>query len=205
MRKSNYLYWLLIAIWTVALLFVGCRSDRNAVQEVIVQQMAQFPQSTMQDIYKSFYQARFGAEHMIGDTAAVRAYMQYELAAAADDTLGPQLWYEPVGANGACVRVYLRCVNEQRLTAEQLLDAFIRSAKPVEQPNQAWAEEWKEIEQAAHKAGVTCLEEESRLLMQAALSNRAVHHSEAYRNAYHPHYRIVRRDIFDNELKEWLP
>lgn len=191
-----------LSIILAALLFVGCHSDRQAVQEVIAQQMAQFPQSTLQDIYKAFYQARFGAEHMIGDTSAVRDYLMYELAAAAaDDTIGPSLWYEPVGANGACVRVYLRAVNEQRLTAEQLLDAFIRSARPTEQPQQAWAEEWKEIERIATALHVPCTEEDRLLLMQAAQSNRAVHHSESYRNAYHPHYRIVRRDIFENELK----
>jgi hypothetical protein len=194
-----------LSILTVAMLLVGCQADRQVIQEAVGRQMAQFPQSTMQDIYKSFYQARFGAEHMIGDTAAVRAYMMYELAAAAADTLGPSMWYEPVGVNGACVRVYLRCVNEERLTAEQLLDAFIRSAKPSEQPEQAWAEEWKAIETIAREYNVPCSEEDRQLLMQAAQNNRAVHHSEAYRNAYHPHYRIVRRDIFENELRGFIP
>lgn len=187
------------------MLFVGCHSGRQAVQDAIERQIAQFPQSTMQDIYKSFYQAHFGAEHMIRDTAAVRAYLLYELAAAAEDTIGPSLLYEPVGANGACVRVYLRAVNEGMLTAKQLLDAFIRSAKPAEQAKQSWADEWMEIEQMATACHVPCPEEDRQLLMQAAQNNQAVHHSETYRNAYLPHYRIVRRDIFENELKGLIP
>ena len=31
-----------------------------------------------------------------------------------------------------------------------------------------------------------------------------LHHSHVFNNAYHPHYRIVARDIFDNELKPLL-
>jgi len=38
-------------------------------------------------------------------------------------------------------------------------------------------------------------EDEYALLTQAAQADRAVHHSPSYRNAYHPHYRLVRSDI----------
>ena len=140
---------------------------------------------------------------MISDTAAVRAYLLYELGLAAADSVSNP-YYETVGAQGRYVRVYLRCVNESLLTAEQLLDAFIRSAQPGKQPEQSWTDEWSHIEQAAREAGVSCSEEENRLLQQAAQNNQAVHHSETYRNAYHPHYRIVRRDIFENEIKHLI-
>ena len=183
-----------------AAMLVACNKPQTDITEAVSRMAEQHPQTTLQDVYKSFYQDRFGAEHMISDTAAVRAYLLYELDIAAADSV-PNPYYEPVGAQGRYVRVYLRCVNESLLTAEQLLDAFIRSAQPAKQPKQSWADEWMHIEQAAQKAGVSCSEEESQLLQQAAQTNHAMHHSEAYRNAYHPHYRIMRRDIFENELK----
>lgn len=180
-------------------------AERQAVQRAIERQLSHYPQSTMQDIYKSFYQDRFGAGHMISDTAAVREYMQYELRlAAVDDTVVWPPLSEPVGAHGNYVRVYLTCVTDDMLTAEQLLGAFVRSAEPPKQPRQSWAEEWQHIARAAQEAGVTCSDEDSRLLMQAAQDNRAVHHSKAYSKAYRPHYRIVRKDIFDNELSSYL-
>jgi len=188
----------IISLLAAAMLTACTR--QNDISEAIDRQVAHYPQTAMQDIYKSFYQDRFGSEHMINDTAAVREYLSYELAVAVTDSV-PNPYYEMVGAQGRCVRVYLRCVNEELLTEGQLLDAFIRSAKSANLPELSWADEWAHIEQAAREAGVPCTEEESQLLRQAAQGNRAVHHSDAYRNAYHPHYRIVKRTIFENELK----
>ena len=181
----------------------ACHRPQTDIAEAIRRIVEQHPQTTLQDIYKSFYQDRFGAEHMISDTAAVREYLLYELAVSAADTM-PNPYYEPVGAHGRYMRVYLRCVNEGLLTAEQLSDAFIRSARPSEQPQQSWAEEWTEIEQTAQQVGVAFTDEDSRFFRQAADSLWAVHHSDAYRNAYHPHYRIVERTIFENELKHLI-
>lgn len=192
MKKHLYILFTLV-------LLAGCRANENSIQGAIEREREHFPQRTMQDVYKSFYQNRFGAEHMITDTAAVHAYLLYEIeVAAADSVHNP--FYDFVGADGRYVRVYLTCVNNGKLTADQLFDAFIRSAVPAQQPDRSWADEWAEIEQVARTCYVPCTEEDCQLLRQAAQDNRAVHHSEAYRNAYHPHYRIVRRDIFDNEL-----
>ncbi len=191
---KKHLYILLTLV-----LLAGCRANENSIQGAIEREKEHFPQRTMQDVYKSFYQNRFGAEHMITDTAAVHAYLLYEIEVAAADSVHNPL-YDFVGADGRYVRVYLTCVNNGKLTADQLFDAFIRSAVPAQQPDRSWADEWAEIEQVARTCYVPCTEEDCQLLRQAAQDNRAVHHSEAYRNAYHPHYRIVRRDIFDNEL-----
>ena len=189
----------LLFILLTATMLVGC-TKQNDTAQAIRRMVEQYPQTAMQDVYKSFYQDRFGAGHMISDTAAVREYLLYELTVAATDTIANP-YCEPVGAQGRFVRVYLRCVNEGLLSAEQLLDAFIRSARPSDQPTPSWADEWTQIEQTAHQCGLTCSEEDSRQLHQAAQTNRAVHHSDTYRNAYHPHYRIVERTIFENEIQ----
>jgi len=205
---SNRMQRIAICFLLLAALFTGCRASRSDVREAIERQMTEFPESTLQDIYKSFYQARFGTGHMITDTAAMRAYLLYELEVAAADTF-PSPYYEPVGANGAFVRVYLRNVIEGRLTAEQLLDAFVRSAHPAQPatpdqsatslpatPAQSWLDEWSAIVQTLREMGWAIDEDEYALLTQAAQADRAVHHSPSYRNAYHPHYRLVRSDIW---------
>jgi hypothetical protein len=184
-------------------LLTGCQNDRQDIRKALDRQLTNYPQSTLQDVYKSFYQAHFGAEHMIKDTAAVRAYLLYELEVAAADTV-PNPYYEPVGANGAYVRVYLRGVTEERLTPDQLMDAFLRSAKPSEQPQLSWSDEWRIILQTLQETGWETTPEETSLLSLAARDNHAVHHSDLYRNAYHPHYRIIRRDIFEQELQPLL-
>lgn len=165
----------------------------------VSEHLAKYPLSHLQDIYKSFYQDFFGAEHMITDTAAVREYMMYELSEAAQDPV-QTVWYEPTGSNGRYVRVYLRNVTEGKITAEMLLDAFIRSARPQAITTTTWPEEWRKIAAAAIEIGVPAEEGEAQALEKASSLQRAVRHSAAYREAYHPHYRIIAREIFDNEL-----
>ena len=182
-----------------AAMLVACHQPDN-VADAIGRLVAHYPQSSLQDVYKSFYQDRFGPGHMIGDTAAFNAYNRYELAVAAADTV-PNPYYEPVGAAGRYVRVYLRCVNEGLISAEQLFDAFLRSTVPAGQPRRSWADEWSCVENTARELGVTASEEERETLRKAAKTEQAVHHSEAYRNAYHPHYRIIEKTIFNSEIK----
>ena len=42
------------------------------------------------------------------------------------------------------------------------------------------------------------------VLQQASERNQAVHHSRTYNDAYHPHYRIVDRHIFELLLKHLI-
>ena len=185
------------------LILAACNKQTN-LPEVIDRQVAHYPQSTLQDIYKSFYQDRFGPGHMISDTAAFNEYSRYELAVATTDSV-PNPYYEIIGAQGRYVRVYLRCVTEGLIPADLLFDAFLRSAVPAKQPKQSWAKEWSDIEQAALELGVTAPEEDIQALRQAAQKEQAVHHSDAYCEAYHPHYRVIEKTIFENEILPSLP
>ncbi len=187
-----------------ALLIAAC-SRPSDVRRALTKQLETYPASTVQDVYKTFYQDRFGSEHMIRDTAAVRRYLSYELEVAASDSI-PNPYYEPTGAEGRFVRVFLRGVNEGLITEEELLDAFLKSAKPTAQPEQTWAEQWAQILACLDKNQLEQLDPDSVLpeLQTAAETERAVHHSNSYRQAYHPHYRIVERSIFERELRPQL-
>ena len=186
------------------LLLVACRTDNESIETAVARQMHDFPQTRLQDIYKTFYQSCFGAEHLISDTTSVRAYLHNEVVEAeADSVANP--YCEPAGANGAYVRVYLRCITEGFITEEQLFDAFLRSARP-QQPVVEWHRLWQEeIVPAARAAGLDFSDEELSALEAASRQNRAVRHSDDYRNAYHPHYRIVEQNIFATEIKPYLP
>ena len=194
----------LIIACAIGVLFAAC-SRPSDLQRALTKQLETYPASTIQDVYKTFYQDRFGAEHMIRDTAAVRRYLSYELEVAATDSIANP-YYEPTGAEGRFVRVFLRGVNEGLITEEELLDAFLKSAKPTAQPEQTWAEQWAQILSSLDKTELEQLDPDSVLpeLQIAAETERAVHHSNSYRQAYHPHYRIVEKSIFERELRPRL-
>ena len=188
----------------VSVMAYGSTGKEVGIKTGIDRQLQDFPQSRLQDIYKSFYQSFFGAEHLITDTMSVRAYLREEIAVAATDTVANP-YYEPTGANGHFVRVYLRCITEGHITEQQLSDAFLRSAQP-QQRMEAWHRLWlDEIVPTARKAGLDFSQEELDELTNASRQDRAVRHSDDYRNAYHPHYRIVERHIFEKEIKPYIP
>ena len=160
--------------------------------------MTAYPESTLQDIYKSFYQDRFGPGHMITDTASVRQYLLKELS---ENDVASTVRFEPTGSEGRFVRVYLSAIADSLITADQLLDAFVRSANMVKAETD-WEAEWKAIVGIITKY---CIQvnglEDATLLNEASRERQAVHHSRAYNAAYHPHYRIVERSIFEKELR----
>ena len=173
--------------------------DKAAMRQAIEHQLGTYPASTLQDIYKAFYQEHFGPEHMITDTAAVRDYLNYELAHCDDQVI--LLYYESIGVNGDYVRVYLNAVKDGLITPEQLLWAFLDSAKPTQRQTIDWATKWETIVEVTDEIKPGFGQEERDLLRQASQQNQAVHHSRAYNTAYHPHYRIIHRDIFEQQLK----
>ena len=181
----------------------GQSIDTVAMCSAIKRQMATYPESTLQDIYKTFYQEHFGPGHIISDTASARRYLMRELSEMGK-TQSP--YFEPTGCQGDYVRVFLSAVSDSLITAEQLLDAFVRSANSRQEPTVSWLEKWEAIVSIiqANKMEIEGFETDLPLLTEAARNNQAVHHSRRYNEVYHPHYRIVERSIFERELKTSL-
>ena len=107
---------LLIILLLCSLSLLGQSFDTLAIQASIEHQMTVYPQSTLQDIYKSFYQDRFGPGHMIDDTASARSYLIHELSEITDAST---VYYEPTGSEGRFVRVYLSAVVDNLITTDQ--------------------------------------------------------------------------------------
>jgi hypothetical protein len=194
---------LLILALTCSFNLFGQSVDTVAVRSAIERQLTAYPESTLQDIYKSFYQEHFGPGHIISDTASARRYLMRELSEMGK-TQSP--YFEPTGSQGDYVRVYLSAVSDSLITAEQLLDAFVRSANSRQEPTISWMEKWETIVSIiqANKIELEGFETDLPLLTEAARNNQAVHHSRRYNEAYHPHYRIVERSIFERELMQAL-
>ena len=194
---------LLILALACSFSLFGQSIDTIAVRSAIERQLTTYPESTLQDIYKSFYQEHFGPGHIISDTASARRYLMRELSEMGE-TQSP--YFEPTGSQGDYVRVYLSAVADSLITAEQLLDAFVKSANSWQEPTVSWLEKWKAIVSIiqANKIESEGFETDLPLLTEAARNSQAVHHSRRYNEAYHPHYRIVERSIFESELKPTL-
>lgn len=187
-------------IWNVSIalslgLFSGCTD--NTIREAVERQMTQFPNSTLQDLYKSFFQDRFGPGHIIDNEASAYRYLQYELAAM-DSTTGPML--EPTGHRGRYTRVNLSVIRDSLVDMEHFFKVFMRSAQMADTVNlNSWYDEWIEIEQEIRACGLDTLPHYSRdkqaIDSLLRTGHYVVHHSKRYSKTYHPHYRIIRTEL----------
>ena len=173
-------------------------SIEKKVELFVYKQLSEYPESRLIDLYKSCFQDFMGPEHLISDTQSAKAYLDEELAT--DDEMSPWL-FEYCGIDGRFVRVNLRAVKEGRISAEFLLDAFIRSANACARPDiEKWRERWGEIVGILDKMDLSLphYADDRQFIDDLLASGRyAVSHSPEYREAYHPHYRIIERRIFE--------
>ena len=173
------------------------------IKTFVSHQMTEYPKSHLLDLYKSCFQDYMGAEHLVSDIEGVKAYLEEELNATDINDL-PEWYHEPCGIKGRYVRVSLRAVKEGLITEDMLLDAFVRSAN-TKRPNvKSWSRRWHKIISTIDKMNLDLPDyNREKQFIDSILSvgKYAISHSSDYREAYHPHYRIVERRIFENELK----
>ena len=187
----------------LAMLFAVVLSAQD-IQGFVTKQMQTYPKSRLLDIYKSCFQDYMGAEHLVSDRERVKAYLDEELQTTSLDDLMPW-YYEPCGVNGQYVRVSIRAIKENLITEDVLLDAFIRSANSDMRPTvESWRDRWHKIVGTIDQMGLNLSSyQQDRTFIDSILSvgKYAISHSPEYREAYRPHYRIVEKSIFENEIK----
>ena len=183
---------------------VGChRSDptRERIIRSVERQLERYPHSTLRDLYKNYFQDRFGPGHIIADEQAADRYLRYELESASsfdgDD-------YEPTGYEERFQRVNLGVIADGRVPYDKYLSAFVRSVNGIKPITiDEWHKEWAVIDEViasmqlnlpgyeADRAEIWALIEGGEYVM---------HHSELFEQHYEPHYRIIESGIFRQEI-----
>ena len=147
-----------------------------------------YPALTLTDLFKALYQSAFGCEHLVADSSAAEAYIAAEAEGARP--CGRKS-VEPL--DGPYVRVHLDML-KKGLSARTLARLFALSA---EHRDGAQAEFEKKL------AVLTEMIRRGELPFDADEAERAIsawraagfppcHHSEAFRQAYAPAYRLVK-------------
>ncbi len=188
-------------------LIISVTVSAQDVEGFVNRQMQTYPMSRLLDIYKSCFQDFMGAEHLVSDRQRVKAYLDEELNTTSLDDLMPW-YYEPCGIDSNYYRVSIRVIKESLVSEDLLLNAFIRSANTEKRPSvESWSKRWHKIIGSIDQMKLDLPNyQEDKQFIDSVLSvgKYAISHSPDYREAYHPHYRIVERSIFENEIKNLI-
>ena len=185
---------------------MSCEDTRNKlIREAVENQLSVYPSSTLRDLYKNFFQDRFGPGHLIPDTAASGNYLRNELASF-DKTTGA--YYEPTGWEGCFYRVNLSVIKENLVPYDVYFDAFVRSVNQIVPISvEQWKTEWLTIDTIIQAMNLSLPDyEKDRLEIIEMLDQGEYvsHHSPQYEQHYDPHYRIIEKSIFEREIKPYL-
>jgi len=194
MTKAQRSFFISLIITTYYILHTTFLTAQPAstVRLAIEAQLKQYPASTLQDIYKSFFQDEFGPGHLAPDSAGAAGYLEYELAGM---TSKRNYIAEPCGTGNNFYRVPLDLVQDSIIPKEEYLEAFLESAKDFKIPDiEEWKAKWEMILTEIERMNVELPNFEADKKTIAEMLDRGeavVHHSEGYIKNYDPHYRII--------------
>ncbi|WP_418809136.1 hypothetical protein [Parabacteroides goldsteinii] len=196
---------LLISFFCLLCLWVSAAEKTDfdkAVRSAVERQMQGYPKSTLKDLYKNFFQDKFGPGHIVSDTTAAGNYLRREMASYTE-TEGEIV--EPTGWEGNFYRVNLSVIKNGQIPYQTFFDAFIRSVNGIRPVTVAeWQKEWNRIEGIIRSMNLSLPDyENDRKEIDDRLERGEYvgHHSKAFEDSYSPHYRIISKEIFEQELQ----
>ena len=170
------------------------RFGMNKFQLIILSQLSHYPLSQIEDLYKLTHQAALGSEHAVSDLNAAQDWLFHELEKMGNNSTDPLI--DEISPDGQIVRIHLKPFINSGGDPEILLEAFIRTANEFKGSIEKLKQNWKDIERLSESGELNFKAKELRSFFSLMESSGfpAVHHSPIYREAYHPHYRIISRE-----------
>ena len=152
-------------------------------------QAALHPSLQPQDALKMCYQAAFGAEHLLKDEASARAYLASEWESTPGDANAAL--YERI-SNEVC-RINLSAWKGLNLPMEWLLQLFIHSCKPLPNALNRFFAFLGSVDALCAADALPFGMDEWKLAKEdyLHLGVHPVHHSDVYRAAEKPAYRVM--------------
>ena len=195
----------LILLFLATFLLAGCGGASDGREAFVRAFFERYPQATLQDIYKGSFQDTFGPAHLLTNRESVKNYILHEMKQA-DSFPGED--YVPCGWQGNFLQVNLKVIADGRVPIDVFVDAFMAGANGVDTTlTPVFLEEWQALLQTVrrvhpHLAGFA---QDSTLLARLLGEGQyVVHHSQPFNDTYHPHYRIIRRDVFEELIQPHL-
>ncbi|MDP2173306.1 MAG: hypothetical protein Q8M98_10870 [Candidatus Cloacimonadaceae bacterium] len=152
------------------------------------------------DLYKLLFQAHLGPHHMSPDRDAIIHNIERETVASKQLYL-PAL--QDIGAQEGFYRVGLNSLDLFKVEkpVEMLADLILASRFEKALPHDIWKRIWRKSYSLVRlfiNAPVSEWKAVQAMLDQDHLPS----HSERYKNAYHPHYRLVHYSLLSPYLEE---
>ena len=169
----------------------------KALFELIQWHLREHGDVEIQDIYKLLYQGIFGAEHLLKDAERAKKYLEQEWVRVPAEH--SEVLLEPASTDGRIVRANLRRCKAEGLSIKELWTIFYRSVDQVHANIKEFEQTWQHFEELCRATKLPFDANHVRKFGSQARSENwpAKHHTDAYRRANYPAYRIVLKNEFE--------
>jgi uridine kinase len=155
-----------------------------------------YPQLKIQDLLKFLHQSSFGCEHLVSSYEIAKEYIVKEQSTVCH---GGEQSIDPL--DGAYSRVPLSYLNAG-LGADTLAKLFVASSKKEKNGMNALLSKIEIARELITEGNLPFSSEEfeNEVALWQENGFQAIHHSEKFRDEYHPYYRVI-----SNEYIPFLP
>ncbi|MDZ7337689.1 MAG: hypothetical protein ONB30_04040 [candidate division KSB1 bacterium] len=154
----------------------------------------------VQDVYKMFYQAAFGPKHLLADPEGALRSLQREFEQLSP-AIGEPL-VEPLAPDWSVVRLNLRPYKARCPSIHPLWEAIVETARSMVDNPELLHSLWSEFRAAVRAGELPFSEADVEVLDELIRQHGPVplHHSEQYRRAHKPAYRVLTRRALEHGL-----
>jgi hypothetical protein len=173
----------------------------NDLRSALLAHAQRYPAWEVQDCYKFVFHAVRGAEHAAPSEQTAREWLEREIATMGEAPVDEPL-VEPLGTDGNFVRVHLRPFVQRGGDLPALARAFVATAQRGGGASDEVAAAWEQVIACAASGRLPVSAEAARdfgARMKAA-GFPAARHSETFRRAYRPAYRVIARELLESCL-----
>lgn len=158
-------------------------------ERILLAHLQRYPLMGPEDCAKLIYQSEFAGEHMIADAEQSLEWVRREL----DETeaCSGEI-YEEIGDGIA--RLHLGPAKAAGMSPEEINQRFVSSAAKAKVTKEGQEQKLRLLERLCREGYTpfSAKELSEFLAKYRAAGCPALHHSEGYRKAYAPHYRVVK-------------
>lgn len=165
-----------------------------STKELLLNHYTAYPRLEVADIFKFIFQSAFGCEHLVSSEERALNYIKAELERIKDDESAPRI----DALDGDYSRVHLSCLSDE-VTPEVLAKYFCLSAKVEEGAKEKLIEKIavarELIADGTIPLSLSDFDELHARWREAGYP--AIHHSDSFREAYRPAYRVIANEYVD--------
>lgn len=177
--------------------------SHTEVFNLVVLHLNRYPEMEAQDVYTLIYQGAMGAAYFTDDGEVLEEQLMPEFAEVPPDE--EQMLWETIRPDGELVRVHMAALKARGGQAQKLATLSLWTASIFTGDKGDLVNGWGTFQHLCTENRLRNFNQEdiSTITVWAEANNfPSTRHSRAYRDAYDPHYRLMKREFLQMLLEQ---